>query len=38
MLATLAGADVLLVRAPGAPAQPAGTLVKVVRFTDFPGF
>ncbi len=38
MLALLAQADGLIVRAPHAPAQPAGSLVRVVRFTDFPGF
>jgi molybdopterin molybdotransferase len=38
MLATLAHADGLIVRAPHADAQAVGSLVKVVRFTDFPGF
>jgi molybdopterin molybdotransferase len=38
MLATLAHADGLIDRPPHAAAQPAGSLVKVVRFADFPGF
>jgi molybdopterin molybdotransferase len=38
MLATLAHADGLIVRARHAAAQPAGSLVRVVRFNDFSGF
>ncbi len=38
MLATLAHADGLLVRPAQAAAQPAGSLVKVVRFADLAGF
>lgn len=38
MLATLAQADGLIDRAPHAAAQPAGSLVRVVRFHDFTGF
>lgn len=38
MLAPLAAADGLLVRAPHAPAAAAGSLATVVRFADFPGF
>ncbi|MFP4125815.1 MAG: molybdopterin molybdotransferase MoeA, partial [Alphaproteobacteria bacterium] len=38
MLATLAQADGLINRDPHAAAQPAGSLVRVVRFHDFAGF
>jgi molybdopterin molybdotransferase len=38
MLASLAAADGLLVRAPHAPPEPVGSLVKVVRFADFLNF
>jgi len=38
MLATLAHADGLIVRAPHAAAQPAGSLVRVVPFNNFPRF
>jgi molybdopterin molybdotransferase len=38
MLATLARADGLIDRPAHVAAQPAGSLVRVVRFTDFPGF